>query len=76
MSEMLKGKTVQEVKDCFAKFQQMVTTGQLGNLEQMGKLCAFSGVHHFPMRVKCATLPWHALLAGINGLSAASTEGE
>jgi nitrogen fixation NifU-like protein len=76
MSEMLKGKTVEEVKDRFAKFQQMVTTGQLGNLEQMGKLCAFSGVHHFPTRVKCATLPWHALLAGINGRPAASTEQE
>ena len=38
----------------------------------MGKLCAFAGVHHFPMRVKCAILPWHAMLAGLNGEDAAS----
>jgi nitrogen fixation NifU-like protein len=26
-----------------------------------GELAALSGVGEFPMRVKCATLPWHAL---------------
>jgi nitrogen fixation NifU-like protein len=40
----------------------------------MGKLCAFAGVHHFPMRVKCAILPWHALIAGLKGESSTTTE--
>ena len=34
----------------------------------------FAGVRAFPMRVKCATLPWHALLAAFTGDKQASTE--
>jgi nitrogen fixation protein NifU and related proteins len=75
MTDLLKGKTIQEARQYFAQFQQMVTTGQPDE-EGMGKLCAFCGVHHFPMRVKCATLPWHALLAGLKGDTTVSTEEE
>jgi NifU-like protein involved in Fe-S cluster formation len=31
----------------------------------MGRLAALSGVSRFPIRVKCATLAWHALHAAI-----------
>jgi nitrogen fixation NifU-like protein len=75
MTDLLKGKTIEEAREYFAQFQQMVTTGQADE-EQMGKLCAFCGVHHFPMRVKCATLPWHALLASLKGDKRVSTEEE
>ncbi len=75
MTDMLKGKTIQDARKSFAQFQQMVTTGQADE-ENMGKLCAFCGVHHFPMRVKCATLPWHALLASLKGDARASTEAQ
>jgi nitrogen fixation NifU-like protein len=51
----------------------MVTTGNMDE-EAMGKLCAFAGVHHFPMRVKCAILPWHAMLAGLDGQTSVSTD--
>jgi nitrogen fixation NifU-like protein len=27
----------------------------------LGSLLALSGVSRFPMRVKCASLPWHTL---------------
>ena len=40
----------------------------------MGSLCALGGVHKFPMRVKCAILSWRAMLAGLNGEAAVSTE--
>jgi nitrogen fixation NifU-like protein len=30
-------------------------------IEGLGKLSVFSGVREFPMRVKCATLAWHAM---------------
>jgi nitrogen fixation NifU-like protein len=73
MSDLLKGKTIEQAKEQFAQFQRMVTTGSADE-EQMGKLFAFAGVHNFPMRVKCATLPWHALLASLKGDAAASTE--
>ena len=62
MTDLLKGKTTAEAEDFFENFQRLVTTGDGGG-EEMGKLAAFAGVHHFPMRVKCAVLPWHALRA-------------
>ncbi len=73
MTEQLKGKTVAEARDCFARFQRMLATGQAGD-EELGSLCALGGVHKFPMRVKCAILSWHALLAGLNGEAIVSTE--
>jgi len=33
-----------------------------------------SGVHEYPSRVKCATLPWHALLAALDGNKETSSE--
>ncbi len=73
MTDALKGKTTAEARQYFSQYQNMVTTGKADE-EALGKLCAFAGVHHFPMRVKCAILPWHAMLAGLNGEAAASTE--
>ncbi len=32
----------------------------------IGKLKALEGVKEFPARVKCATLPWHALRSALN----------
>ena len=38
------------------------------------KLASLSGVRQFPVRVKCATLPWHALASCIEGKTQATTE--
>jgi nitrogen fixation NifU-like protein len=73
MTDELKGKTVADARQYFSQYQNMVRTGNV-NEEAMGKLCAFAGVHHFPMRVKCAILPWHAMLAGLDGQTSVSTE--
>ena len=73
MADELKGKTVAAAREYFSQYQNMVTTGQMDE-EAMGKLCAFAGVHHFPMRVKCAILPWHAMLAGLDGQTTVSTD--
>jgi nitrogen fixation NifU-like protein len=73
MTERLKGKTEAEARKCFAQFQQMLATGHADE-EAMGSLCALGGVHKFPMRVKCAILSWHAMLAGLNGEGITSTE--
>jgi nitrogen fixation NifU-like protein len=40
----------------------------------MEKLAALSGVRQFPVRVKCATLPWHALLSCLDGGARTTTE--
>ena len=73
MADELKGKTVAAARDYFSQYQNMVMTGKVDE-EAMGKLCAFAGVSHFPMRVKCAILPWHAMLAGLDGQTSATTD--
>jgi nitrogen fixation NifU-like protein len=64
MTAKLKGKTVAEVRELFAEFRRMVTVGD-SNPQALGKLVAFAGVHKFPARVKCAVLPWHAVMAAL-----------
>jgi nitrogen fixation NifU-like protein len=73
MTEQLKGKTAEEARRYFSQYQNMIKTGEADE-EAMGKLIAFAGVHNFPMRVKCATLPWHAMLAGLEGKGSVSTD--
>lgn len=65
MTATLKGKTTKEAKNLFDGFHVLVTTGQHGE-KQMGKLEAFAGVYKYPARVKCAILPWHAVVAALN----------
>jgi nitrogen fixation NifU-like protein len=62
----LKGKTRAEVKVLFDRVRAMVTTGK-GEEAELGKFAVFSGVHKFPARVKCAILPWHAVVAAAEG---------
>lgn len=63
MTEALKGRRVEEARDLFHGFHELVTTGEDG--EDLGKLAVFTGVREYPMRVKCATLAWHALMAAL-----------
>jgi len=63
MTAAVKGKSRAEIEKVFERFHRLVT-GQLeGDQETqaLGKLAVFSGVSEFPMRVKCASLSWHAL---------------
>jgi nitrogen fixation NifU-like protein len=73
MTDCLKGKSAAEAEKIFGQYQELVTAGLEGG-EALGKLAAFSGVRKFPMRVKCAILPWHAMLAGLKGQALVSTE--
>ena len=62
MTTAVKGKTEAEAGELFDRFHRLVTgTLEPGQAETLGKLAVFSGVSAFPIRVKCATLPWHAL---------------
>lgn len=76
MTEIIKGKTEQEVEKLFETFHKM-TTGkdQEVNLEAVGKLAVLAGVREYPARVKCATLAWHTLDAALkNEQKSISTE--
>ena len=65
LTDTLKGKTKTDVKALFDKVHEMVTTGKSDG--GVGKLAVFAGVHKFPARVKCAILPWHAVVAAVEG---------
>lgn len=76
--------TPAQAREISARFQKLLHTP----LEQeapavpgLGDLCALEGVRKFPMRIKCATLAWHALGQALdelekNGPAAGSTVGE
>ncbi len=61
MTANLKGKTRAEARHLFEEYLRMVTTGKV-DPDMSQKLIAFAGVHQFPARVKCAILPWRAVL--------------
>ncbi len=78
MTESLKGKSRTEVEALFERFHSLITSDPTRAAEnaapELGKLAAFSGVSEFPVRVKCASLPWHTLKAALQGGGEASTE--
>jgi len=77
MTDALKGKTVEEAKALFARFHELVTgdpAKAAAAAATLGKLGVFSGVSEFPMRVKCASLPWHTMKAALEGEGKATTE--
>ena len=65
LTEFAKGKTKADVEDMFGRVREMVTTGKVAG--DVGKLTVFTGVHKYPARVKCAILPWHAVVAALKG---------
>jgi nitrogen fixation protein NifU and related proteins len=67
MTMAVKGKKRHEAEALFEQFRRLVTgTLRPGEAESLGKLAAFGGVAEFPVRVKCASLSWHALRAALD----------
>ncbi len=66
MTEMIKGRTADQVRTLFDRFRRLVTDGDADEGE-LDKLTVFAGVREFPVRVKCATLAWHTLAAALDG---------
>jgi nitrogen fixation NifU-like protein len=62
MTAAVKGKSLAEAEQLFDRFHRLVL-GELPESEQssLGSLRALGGVARFPLRVKCASLAWHAL---------------
>ncbi len=74
MTDCLKGCTLGEATDLFARFHRMVTTSTDQEVEDLGKLSVLSGVREYPARVKCASLAWHTLMAALDRETSVSTE--
>jgi len=63
MTDAVKGRTLEEAEALFERFQRMITRDPNEPVDDLGKLSVFAGVRQFPIRVKCASLPWHTLRA-------------
>jgi nitrogen fixation NifU-like protein len=76
LTEAVKGKTRAEVEALYHRFHGLVTDDQSEGDPSidLGKLEIFAGVREYPMRVKCATLSWHALRSALEGGGTVSTE--
>jgi nitrogen fixation NifU-like protein len=66
LTEAVKGKTVAQARALAALFTRMMTDPEFVPEEDVGDLEALQGVAKYPVRVKCATLAWHALQDGLD----------
>ena len=69
MTSLVKGKSRAEAEDLFNRFHTMITSEHESPLDEqeLGKMMVFSGVRDYPVRIKCATLAWHTLMAALHG---------
>jgi nitrogen fixation protein NifU and related proteins len=70
MTQAVKGKTRAEAEALFARVHAMLTgrdasAATSGPGGPLGSLAALAGVSRFPVRVKCASLAWHTLIAAL-----------
>ncbi len=61
MTDIVRGKSVDQIKTLAGKFYDMVKGNEANPDEDLGDAVALQGVAKFPVRVKCATLAWHTL---------------
>ena len=76
MTHRLKGRDREEARALAEEFHRMIV-GELdveAEANQLGHLKAFAGVSNFPVRVKCASLPWRTLEAALEGGESVTTE--
>jgi nitrogen fixation protein NifU and related proteins len=79
MTELVKGKKPQQVLELFDAFHRLAREGEDVSLppeleDDMDRLKVLSGVHQFPVRIKCATLAWHTMKAALEGKQGVTTE--
>jgi nitrogen fixation NifU-like protein len=69
MTEAMKGKSIEEARDLFRSFHELVAGARAPtDVSGLGKLAALAGVREYPARVKCATLCWHTLNSALSGV--------
>ena len=66
LTEAIKGKTVPQARALIKLFTRMMTDPDFVPEDDVGDLEALQGVAKYPVRVKCATLAWHALQDGLD----------
>jgi nitrogen fixation NifU-like protein len=77
LTEVLRGKTLDEARALFQRFHGFLTGASAPASAEggLGKLEVLAGVRDYPVRIKCATLAWHTFMAALDGsVEAVSTE--
>lgn len=67
MTEVLKGKTVEEAEAIINDYYSLIKGEEVKDEDALDEAIAYRGVANFPARVKCATLSWRALGAILEG---------
>lgn len=65
LAEMLQGKTPEQARQLAEDFRRMMHSEISPDDAELGDLEALEGVQKFPVRIKCAMLPWTTLLDAI-----------
>lgn len=75
MTQALQGRSEAEAEALFRGFHALLTdeTPLHAAPESLGKLSVFAGVKEYPIRVKCATLPWHTMHSALENAGATAT---
>ena len=78
LTSLIKGKSVGEVKALNQHFLDFMIAPEIDPKlrDEIGRLKLFEGVREFPIRVKCATLIWHALQDALNDIHSSTSEKE
>ncbi len=81
MTDLVWGKSTDEALDVFECFHRVMMTPMTeelaeSDLEALGEAAAITGVRRLPMRVKCATLAWHALREALTNNEAGTVTTE
>lgn len=79
MADNVVGLSAADIRELAGYFGTLARTGDIGSVPArfsrlLEELRPLGGVHEYPSRVKCATLPWHALVAALDGAAEASSE--
>jgi nitrogen fixation protein NifU and related proteins len=64
MTEAVKGRSLEEARGLIEQFKAMMHGREPS--DELGDLAALQGVRKFPVRIKCATLPWVTLQQGLD----------
>jgi nitrogen fixation NifU-like protein len=66
MTSLLQNCTIPEALDMFSLFYQYLTINKKVKLTyKMRELVVFQRIRHFPIRIKCASLPWHTMKSAL-----------
>jgi len=76
MTTLMKGQSRESAEAIFHQLHTLLTSNPEDPVDEeaLGKLRVLAGVREYPVRIKCATLAWHALISAFEGKDAVSTE--